>query len=516
MTRAAFLAVVVLSCAACPGGGGAPGSGSRPGGDAGSGSGGGGAIGGAGDGGPVDGGSTDGGSADGGQVDGGVAETRPNGGGDWPQFRDVETGTSRNPGVWTVAETANLTPLWTLELGQYVYSQPMIAGDAVYFTTAITGRVVAVDAATGAVRWTRELNAPIATTCGGSHSPGFWGAVSVVGDVVYAPSPDGQVYALRKSDGSTIWSSRIADPTAAGHGAQLVASPVVSPALGRLYLGVASSSDCDLIAGYVAMLDLATGAPTVTQLLAPGQKGAGVWTSFSVDEAAGRVYVTTGDAVGAPASEPLSNAIVAFDARTLAVVDHWQDPTTLDDADLGSSPTLFEAGGRRLVAAASKDGFLYTLDRGALSAGPLWKLQLAINDPARPNEAGDPVLGWGSIVSPTFAEGVLYAAGGRTPLGEPGSVVALDPATGALKWKHATPGYVIAPMPAVGDVLFVESTRADFTASTLEVLDAATGAVVRSFPGATASFAAPSVGRGLLIWADANGHATAFAVPHYR
>ena len=47
--------------------------------------------------------------------------------------------------------------------------------------------------------------------------------------------------------------------------------------------------------------------------------------------------------------------------------------------------------------------------------------------------------------SPTFANGLLYAAGGRTPAGDhPGSVVAFDPGRGTAVWTHFTPGYVIA------------------------------------------------------------------------
>ena len=105
------------------------------------------------------------------------------------------------------------------------------------------------------------------------------------------------------------------------------------------------------------------------------------------------------------------------------------------------------------MAAASKDGWLYVLDRRNLAGGPIWRYRLAQSvDPSDPNKVGDPVAGQGSIVSPTFANGTLYAAGGITPAGEPGSAV----------------------------------------------------------------FAAPTVGRGLILFANQNGHVTALAVPHYR
>jgi outer membrane protein assembly factor BamB len=206
---------------------------------------------------------------------------------------------------------------------------------------------------------------------------------------------------------------------------------------------------------------------------------------------------------------------VSFNADTLDVLDHWQDPTPLEDSDFGSSPTLFDAQGTPLVAAANKDGMLFVLRRDRLSAGPVWSARLAVVDPSNPTVGGNPSGGFGSIVSPTFAHGLLYAAGGRTPSGDPGSVVAFDPATGAVQWKHSTPGYVLAPMPAVGDILIVESSAPDNSKSWLEVLDARSGALLRIFPGAIATFAGPAVAHGLILWSDANGLVTALAPTHY-
>jgi outer membrane protein assembly factor BamB len=397
----------------------------------------------------------------------------------------------------------------------------------VVFTTAFSGKVFALDPNTGAERWpARTLNSPIVTDCEGTKHPGIWAAPAVVGDVIYVASPDGNAYALRKSDGSTIWAARIADPSAAANGEFIQSSPAVSTALGKLYLGVASSSGnvksssgklCE-VAGRVVSVDLATGAVQQTTLVGPGQQGAAVWSSISIAEDEGRIYVSTGNRIGPGSATPNAQAILAMDARSLAVLDHWQNPTPLEDADFGSSPALAEGGGMKLVAATSKDGWLYVLRRDALSAGPVWKYQMAVIDPAQSAVGGDPSEGWGSISTPAFAHGRLYAAGGRTPQGEAGSVIAFDPATGAQLWptKHVTPGFVIAPLAVAGEIIAVVSNAADQTSSTLEILDAASGAVLRSFPGAIASFAAPSIGHGLVIWTDANGHATALAAPNYR
>jgi outer membrane protein assembly factor BamB len=436
----------------------------------------------------------------------------PLGGGDWMQYRHDQRGGSLDDGTFTASDAAALTTRWTLELGQYVYTQAMIAQDLVVFTTAFSGNVVAVDPATGAIRWTRKnMNSAVSTTCGGTEHPGFWAAAAIDDAAVYVASADGRAYALSRADGSTIWSTAVADPTAAGHGEFIQSSPVLSG--GKMFLGVASSFHCDEVAGRIAALDLATGAVQQQPLVDPGQQGAAVWSSISVAEEENRLYVTTGNRIGDPSLAPNAQAFLAVDAQSLAVLDRWQNPTTLEDSDFGSSPTLVDVQGLKLVAATSKDGWLYVLRRDALSSGPFWKYQLAVIDPAKPTVGGDPSAGFGSISTPVAAGGFLIAAGGRTPDGQVGSVVAFNPATGAIAWRHTPPGYVIAPPAAAGEILAVESSAPDGTSSVLEILNLATGAVIARFSRPIATYAAPSIGHGLVIWTDALGHATALGAP---
>src|SRR5437763_1853676 len=145
----------------------------------------------------------------------------------------------------------------------------------------------APDAGTGAV----------VTACGGAKRTGFWAAAAVVGGIVYAASPDGNVYALRASDGSIAWSARVANPTAAGHGEFVQSSPAVSTSLGRLYLGVASSAHCDEVAGRIVSVDLATGAVQSKALVGAGQQGGTIWSSIAVAEDENRLYATTGNRI---------------------------------------------------------------------------------------------------------------------------------------------------------------------------------------------------------------------------
>ena len=45
-----------------------------------------------------------------------------------------------------------------------------------------------------------------------------------------------------------------------------------------------------------------------------------------------------------------------------------------------------------------------------------------------------------------------------------------DPLTGAVRFRHLTPGYVIAAMPSVGDLLVFESSTPDNKRGWLEIL----------------------------------------------
>ena len=176
-----------------------------------------------------------------------------------------------------------------------------------------------------------------------------------------------------------------------------------------------------------------------------------------------------------------------------------------------------DAGGLKLVAATSKDGNLYVLRRDALSAGPLWTYPIAtIDRDANPTVGGDPVAGFGSISTPAVSHGLLVAAGGRTPAGAAGQVVAFQPDTGTVVWHRDLDGYVIAPIAAAGEILALETSKPDFSSSSLVILDARSGDILRTIAAPVATFAAPSIAHGTIFWTDQDGHAAAWAAPAYR
>src|SRR5438067_7697204 len=330
--------------------------------------------------------------------------------------------------------------------------------------------------------------------------------------------PDGGNPDAGPDGGSTP--ARVADPSAAANGEFIQSSPSVSTRLGRLYVGVASSAglQCE-VAGRIVAIDLATGAVQSQSLVNPGQQGATVWSSITIVEDENRIYATTGNRQGSRSATPYAQAFLALDPKTLQVLDHWQNPSDVEDIDFGSSPTPFDAGGMKLVAATSKDGNLYVLRRDALSQGPVWTYRMAQIDPNNPRVGVDPILGWGSISTPAFAHGVLYAAGGKTPDGKaPGSVVAFDPTNGNVLHTHYTPGYVLGPLALAGEILVVESTALDNNSSWLEILNANDLTLLRRFEPAAqnATYGGPSIAHGAIFWTTQDGLTHNFGVPKYR
>ncbi len=432
----------------------------------------------------------------------------PRGGGDWPQYRGNVEGTWTIPGSVTADDARAASLDWMAELGEYGWTQPVIAGDTVVATTGFSGRVVALEADTGAVRWSRTLNHVFEVACDDVPRPhGFYAAAALHEGAVLAASPDGRLYALAEEDGTMLWEVQVADPHADGEFVQ--SSPAVSARLGKVFLGVGASFKCAPVDSRVLSVDLRSRALSATPLNPEGRKGSSVWSSLSVDEEAAVVHVTTGDPAGQPYDDlPLSQAFATFDAQGLSLIDHWQNrrPAPEGNSDFGASPTLFtDAAGRELVASANKDGRVYALLRDDLGSGPLWEVEIAV--------PGDPMMGQSSLVSPTFAHGLLIAAGGETPSGEPGAVVAVDPATGAERWRHTPPGFVMAGMPSTGDLLVVASNREGFEGSTLELLDVRTGQVLNRFESDAPTLGAPSIGRGRILWYRYDGTLQAIRLP---
>jgi outer membrane protein assembly factor BamB len=84
------------------------------------------------------------------------------------------------------------------------HSMTVKSGSEITEESGMTGEVVAIDIATGKIKWNRELEA------------GAYGATLVVNDLVFATTADGVIHALKKETGGEVWQSALPSGTNAG------------------------------------------------------------------------------------------------------------------------------------------------------------------------------------------------------------------------------------------------------------------------------------------------------------
>ena len=98
--------------------------------------------------------------------------------------------------------------------------------------------------------------------------------------------------------------------------------------------------------------------------------GGGTWTSYTLDAKTGRLYVPGGNpapdfAIAAREGENLYTAsVVVLDAKTGDYKHHFKlVPKDWHDWDVSSPPVLIQTmGGKQIMVAAPKDGYLYGFD----------------------------------------------------------------------------------------------------------------------------------------------------------
>ena len=421
---------------------------------------------------------------------------------DWPTFlaNGQRNGAGAGETMLTTANASQLVSKWTYKTGGVIAASPTVVGGVVY-VGSWDGYEYALDAATGALKWKTFLGITTGQSGCSPQRLGISSAAAVTGGVVYVGGGDSYWYALDAASGNVLWRVFTGDNSAtSGH--YNWASPLLYN--GYAYVGVASLGDCPLVQGQLLQVSLSTHQLVNTFNVVPtGQVGGGIWTSPSVDPVTNTIFVTTGTI--ANPQQVLAQAILAIDASSLTLKDSWQLPANVavNDSDWGTTPTLFsDAAGNLLVAAINKNGFAYVLKRTNLAAGPVWQQQLAVGGIC-------PTCGDGSVSSGAFANGTLFLAGGNTTIGAtgyPGTVRALDPGTGAVKWQHG------AAKPVVPALAYANGLVLDAAGPNLEVLNAADGTVLFSYKTGGTLYAAPSVSNGMIFTGGTDGNVDAFGL----
>jgi len=145
----------------------------------------------------------------------------------WPQFRNTPALT----GVSTSALPDSLRLLWTYDAGSAVESSAAIANGVAYVGT-MTGQLLAVDARTGALKWSYQTSEDLGI---GESSP------AVANGLVYIGDLSGVLHAVDAATGKARWTYTTQ--------AEIKSSPVVAD--GKVLIG---SYD-----GHLYGLDAATG-----------------------------------------------------------------------------------------------------------------------------------------------------------------------------------------------------------------------------------------------------------------
>jgi polyvinyl alcohol dehydrogenase (cytochrome) len=464
----------------------------------------------------------------------------------WPVGGHDHANTRWNPAERTLspATVPELTTTWTHATQGDVSATPAVVGGAVYFPDW-GGRFSKVDASTGELVWQRSI--PDYTGVAGAVSRS---SPTVVGDTVYIGTQRGaRLLAIDTATGDLRWSTTMDEHPSA----ILTQSPMVHG--GVVYQGVSSDEeiaaidpayDCCTFRGSVAALDAATGDILWRTYTNPGTEpgsagrysGTAVWSGTpAIDPRTRTLYITTGnnytvpDAVeecqesgGAPsecAPDNHLNSIIALDTRTGAIrwtagedaFDTWNGgciigpppnncpPLAGPDHDFADGAHLLTVRGpdgraRKLVGAGQKSGIYWMVD--ATTGEIVWSAAAG---------PGSPVGGiqWGTATDRErvyLVETNFFRAEYELPDGQVidySSIAALDAVTGEVVWQIPEPhgGLAQGAVSVANGVLYAGSLDGYMYA-----IDAASGAVLWETRGEGSSNAGPAIVAGTVFWGN--------------
>lgn len=298
-------------------------------------------------------------------------------------YPNSDLANSRNePGTIKASNVASLQAAWTLPLtgqssfGSYA-SSPVVSKGVVY-SQDLASNVQAIELSSGEVLWTKSYE---------QANLGPNGVVVQEGKV-FAPTA-AAIVALDQESGKQLWTTTLARnevegiDLAPGYEDGVVYASTVPTNANSLYEpgGV----------GILWALDGKTGKKLWSFDTVPKNlwgnpdvnSGGGVWYTPAFD-GKGSMYFGVGNPAPFPGDEQnpwgssrpgrnlYTNSIVKMDAKTGKMDWYFQlNPHDLYDWDLQGPPILIESGGRELVVAAGKVGYVIALD--AKSGKLVWK-----------------------------------------------------------------------------------------------------------------------------------------------
>lgn len=383
-----------------------------------------------------------------------------------------------------------------------VVGNPVVRGDVLYIGVD-SGEVHALDATSGCTYWIyTSPSGGVRTAPALANLDGRW--------LLWFGSRGAEVFAVDALTGQQLWRSKVEEhPAAILTGSPQFVQLEGGPA--RLLVPVSSSEEgmaavptyaCCSFRGSVVALDARTGTQIWKRYMIEaaaqstgdnrlGPSGAAIWSAPTLDLAANRLFVTTGDAYSAPADKA-TDAVVAMDLddgelRWLhqgTANDIWtvacMRPNAAEDCgpdqDYGSPGMLIDMDGNQILVAGQKSGVV----RGfAPATGEVrWETALVENT----TEFGGKIiwggasdgrkvyfgLGVGGIHAVNIRDGAKAwftplqpAAGRERNLGQDGPLTVSADLVLSSGWD----GVVRALSTADGEVLWTFDTARDFPAT---------------------------------------------------
>jgi outer membrane protein assembly factor BamB len=425
---------------------------------------------------------------------------------DWTTYLYNNQHTSFNAAASAItpSNVGSLTPAWTFDgpstgspAGR-LYASPTVYNGKIYVGSN-SGEFYRIDEATGVVDWHENLGTSPSLTCRGK---GILSTAAVANNpstgvlTVYIGAGDGNVDALRASDGLVLWQTPVNVDSATANDKYNFSSTLVDR--GRVYQGISSSCDSPLTRGGLVEMDQATGAILHTYYTVPaGSVGASIWSSPAISTDGTAVYVTTGNGDQTPgALQGDSISVVRLNADTLAKEGIWTCASPQpgcsvpNDTDFGGSPTLFTANlsgvDTPMVGALDKNGFYYAFKQAPVGGNLqlVWSMNTGKSVSAAVwNGSHLFVVGFDS--KGIVINGITY----------PNAVRELDPSDGHVIWEtgiaSAGLGFGSPTMNGGGVLTAVSYNVATGGSNGVYLFNANTGALLRTIPLTSATFAQP-------------------------
>jgi outer membrane protein assembly factor BamB len=412
----------------------------------------------------------------------------------WPVYHGDAARTGLGAGFPAPASPSRA---WSTALDGAVYGQPLLVGGLVIAATE-GDSVYGLQPADGRVAWRRNVGTPVALStlpCGNIDPLGITStaAYDPVTDSVFVVAevtgPRHVLFALDPASGAVRWSRGVDlagdDPSTHQQRAALAVGN------GYVYIGFGGlAGDCGQYRGEVVGVPL-TGAGSTIAYRVPVEREGAVWaTGGPVMDAAGNLYVSTGNGSSTSAYDG-SDSVVEL-SPDLALQSRFAPSTwatdNAGDADLGSTSPTLVPGGWAFIAGQS--GIGYVLRAGAL----------------------------GGIGGEVSSAPVCRAFGATARLGTTVYVPCTDgiralqvDATGSIRLGWQTRSGADGP-PVVGGGA---AWSVDIATGTLVAIDAGSGTTLATIAvGAVPHFTSPTLADGLVLVGTMDGVVAVRASSH--